>query len=147
LEDAPEELKGFIGLAMSEIWITERDWWADKYFEWRWGNSRNTAWCAIFMNWLCRKAWFPESGSNVAESFIYGKNGKSGKHVWMCLKIKGKFYILWWNQSNEVRISRLDSKSVIWCRNPKTGEIKESPIEGDLHSWYIIVTGGWSRTR
>jgi hypothetical protein len=132
-----------VKLAMGEIWITEKDWWADKYLGWK--SSKQIPWCAAFANWCLQQSWLPWTGSLVAESFVWG--GNPGKHVWMYIENNGSPCILWWNQSNEVRVSKVKPESIIWYYNPVGNPKISKPAQMPIPSWVFIVTGGGGGTR
>jgi hypothetical protein len=132
-----------VKLAISQIWITERDWWADKYLDWK--SSKQIPWCAAFANWCLQQSWLPWTGSLVAESFVWG--GNPGKHVWMYIENNWNPCILWWNQSNEVRVSKVKQESIIWYYNPIGNPKISTPPKTPIPSWVFIVTGGWRKTR
>lgn len=105
IENEPKSLQKFIDIALSQVWIHERTWAANKYFSeaWFWRiSAAKVPWCAAFINWVLMKAWYPWTKSLAAKSFI--KWAWLG-HVW--IKVWDK--MVSWNYWNKVAISKLPS--------------------------------------
>ena len=101
-------LERFTQIALSQLWTSEHTGEADKYFrETGFGNisAKNTPWCAAFVNWTLKKAWYPWTWSLAAKSFI---EGAGFGHVW--IKVWDK--ILWGNQSNKVSLMPINKPIV-----------------------------------
>lgn len=118
LESTPW-LERFTQIALSQIGTSEYSGEADKYFQETgfWNiSAKNTPWCAAFVNWTLKKAWYPWTWSLAAKSFI---EWAGFGHVW--IKIWDK--ILWWNQSNKVSLTTIN-KPIIGYALPTENGLK-----------------------
>ncbi len=136
LEWVETSLEKFTQIALSQLGTTEFNWWADKYlsWHWKWLNSRNTPWCAAFVNWTLTQAWYKWTWWLSAKEFIW----ESGYgHVWIKLWDK----LLWWNQWNKVSLMNIN-KPISWYAIP-TPEwlkvVKPAWDKKDIPDWAILV--------
>jgi len=130
-------LKEFAETALSQMWTSETDWWADIYLKELWYknlNSRNTPWCAAFINWSLKQCWFEGTGWLAAKWFI---EGSWSGHVWI------KFWdkVLWWNQWDKVSMMSIN-KPIIWYAIPSKEWLDIHKPAWDISKipdWAIIV--------
>jgi hypothetical protein len=121
-----------IQVALTQLYTTEADGWADKY---HWLNSRSVPWCAGFVNWVLKESWFQWTNSNLAKSFIdwswYG-------HVALLVKWPDwDYYNLWGNQWGAkmggwaVTLSKANVDRMVWYAEPQQGGgLKKVPGRG-----------------
>jgi len=134
-----ENVRPFIEKAISQLWVKEFDkWpkWADRYFEWygKWLNSRNTPWCAAFVNWtLNNTPWFKWNGNLAAKSFI--KDYSIPGHVW----IKIWDQLLWWNQGNRVSLKKFTTNKIEWYVMPNDLETVHRNNYNNIPDGAIVV--------
>ncbi len=127
----------FTKIALSQLWVNEFDWWADKYFSgiWQWNlNSRDNPWCGAFVNWCLKQSGYPTTWGLSAKEFIwetwYG-------HVWIKLWNK----LLWWNQWNKVSLMNIN-KPIVWYAIPTENWLKvQKPAWNlsEIPDWAILV--------
>lgn len=141
----PSSLQKVIDIALSQIWITENSWAADKYFYeagfWRL-KANNVPWCAAFINWVLKRSWFKWTWSLAAKSFI---NGSWYWHV--AIKLWDK--MIWWNQWNKVSLANIP-KNIEWYAIPTENWLKIFKWNIDtknIPNWVIIVTWRNPRSR
>lgn len=135
--DSMPGLEKFRQIALSQLWTTEHNWWANKYFSetWFWNiDARNTPWCAAFVNRCLKMSWFEWTHSMAAKSFI---KWEWFGHVWIKLWDK----ILWWNQWNKVSLGRIN-KPIVWYAIPTENWLEiHKPVwnPNEIPDWAIIV--------
>lgn len=124
-------------IALSQLWTSEKNWWADKYLKdlgYTNLNSRNTPWCAAFVNWALMQAGYKWTWWLSAKEFIW----ESGYgHVWIKLGDK----LLWWNQWNKVSLMNIN-KPISWYAIPTPEWLKIVKPAWDKNSipdWAIVV--------
>ncbi len=129
-----------LSIASFEVNKHESNRETDKYFSetWHWWvHTNSTPWCAAFVNWTLKQAWYETTWSNMAKSFI---KWAWSWHVWFMTEDKR---CLWWNQSNKVSIININ-KPIVWWIMPdqvwKSEANTKTPIDPkDVPTWAIIV--------
>lgn len=117
-ENLNETLRNVINIAKNEVGTTE---WkaADKYF-YELGqkiSTKNTPWCAAFVNWVLMKSGLPGSNSNLAKSFINWEwNGHVGIKTW-------PNQVVHWNSWNKVKETAM-FKNVVGYAIPTPNGLK-----------------------
>jgi len=137
--DVEPSLEKVIAILKSQLGVHESTWAADKYFNETWYNlsAAQVPWCAAFVNWVVKEAWYQWTWSNLAKSFI---GWTWYWHVWFKLGNK----ILWWNQWNCVSINNIN-KPIVWWVMPEniwneSETHKNWPYTpNDVPDWAIIV--------
>ncbi|MDD3793747.1 MAG: hypothetical protein PHI37_02960 [Candidatus Gracilibacteria bacterium] len=103
LEGVETSLEKFTQIALSQLGTSEKNGGADKYLS-GYGNglnSRNTPWCAAFVNWTLTQAGYKGTGGLSSKEFI----GESGYgHVGIKLGDK----LLGGNQGNKVSLMNIN---------------------------------------
>jgi uncharacterized protein (TIGR02594 family) len=118
----------------------------------KWVNDDETPWCAIFMNWVLKRAGFAYTSSARARSFEgYGKpsnNPKPGDivvfwrvsptagtgHVGVFLGIsvdRTSVFVLGGNQGNSVSVARYPLSNVL-CYRSVGEQLREANFETDV---------------
>ena len=146
LSEMSEPKQRFIVTLISQYWINENKWEADKYFKDLWYKYKwdKTAWCAAIINWSLQKAWVETIQETLErentdfkgyeDAFVNIRalafaNTKANGHV--AVKIWDNMYI-WWNQSRETD-ERRDDK--VWTYNKWEVTIRKGE-NINLSLWY-----------
>jgi uncharacterized protein (TIGR02594 family) len=117
-----------------------------------WINDDETPWCAVFVNWVLRKAGFTQTKSALARSFDrYGEatmspepgdivvfwrvspsSGKGHVGIFLGESSDNKIFVLGGNQGNSVSIRKYSRSNIVSFRKVGTQEsieIPEAPIK------------------
>ena len=129
-------------IAISQLWVSEKNWWADKYFKelgYKSLNSRSTPWCWAFVNWVLKKAWYEWTKGLTAKWFV--------KMEWkghVAIKVS-QTDMIWGNQWNKVGLSKI-RKRMVWFAVPTADWLKifkwNYPQE-KIPVWAILVFNRW----
>ena len=125
-------------IAVSQLWISEKNWWADKYFKelgYKNLNSRSTPWCWAFVNWVLKKDWYEWTKWLTAKWFI--------KMEWkghVAIKVS-QTDMIWGNQWNKVGLSKI-RKKMVWFAVPTADWLrmfKWNYPQEKIPVWAILV--------
>lgn len=130
-------LKNIVNTAKNEIWTSEKDGSADKYFKdlWYKHNSKKTPWCWAFVSWVLEENNIPTPKNNLSARAFIGEGG-----LWhVGIKVDGK--VLSWNYGNKVSLATIN-KQIKWYAIPTTSglDIINKKVElSEIPEWAIIV--------
>lgn len=127
-----------VSTAKNHLWIHENSWKADKFLMWLAQDARKTPWCAGFVSYVCKEAWYDIIPTLSSKAFIW----ETGKwhvafNIWW-------WKMLWWNQSNEVSIQSINKPVKWWIMPEDYASWKSAQKSWDAPVWAIIVFDRWS---
>lgn len=113
----------------------------------KWINDDETSWCAVFVNWVLKKAGYKYSASALARSFdSYGQatespepgdlvvfwresktSGKGHVGIFLGFSDSGSIFVLGGNQGNAVSISKYNKANLVGYRRAGESESLEIP--------------------
>ena len=106
-------LENIVTTAKNELWVSEKDGSADKYFKdlWYKHNSKKTPWCGAFVSWVLEKNNLSTPTNNLSARAFIGEWWLW--HVW--IKVDGK--VVSWNYGNKVSLATIN-KQIKWYAIP-----------------------------
>ena len=147
----------FIVTLISQYWINENKWEADKYFKDLWYSFKwdKSSWCAAIINWSLKKAWVETiqealirekanfkwyESSNVNIRALAFANWRWKAHV--AIKIwedsNWNSLYMWWNQSKHSD-ERMEGKK--WYNRGEVTIRKDKNAKNVL--WYREISDDW----
>jgi len=133
--------KDVLARGMTYTGIHENSGEADKFLMWMAKSARQTPWCAWYVSYVLKEAWYNITPTLSSQAFIW----KTGK--WHVAFYAWNNQMLGWNQSDSVSLAPIRKPIAGWTMPEDLEKWKASNKGWTPPIWAIIVFNRWNTDR